>query len=181
MGLFGGDLIAPAPAPGPARLCWWREGQGWQYSGGAPPALQDPRSVPHSGVFCGKRTELRLGPHFGVPFLARSRLGGGARGTLRAQERPRGSATAFTGLISAAGRTLAGIKALQNLPAGPWAGISSAVWLRAPLRMGGPGWQELCPQQDSLPESVPKQAASWCREPGDDCESVKPGTVLSAK
>lgn len=107
--------------------------------GGAPPALQDPRSVPHSGVFCGKGTELRLGPHFGVPFLARYRLGGGARGTLRAQERHRGSATAFTGLISAAGWTLAGIMALQNLPAGPWAGISSAVWLRAPLRTGGTG------------------------------------------
>lgn len=143
--------------------------------GGAPPALQDPQSVPHSGVFCGKGTELRLGPHFGVPFLARYRLGGGARGTLRAQERHRGSATAFTGLISAAGWTLAGIMALLNLPAGPWAGISSAVWLRAPLRTGGAGWHEPCPQQDSLPGSVPKQAASWCREPGADCVSVNPG------
>lgn len=143
--------------------------------GGAPPALQDPRSVPHSGVFCGKGTELRLGPHFGVPFLARYRLGGGARGTLRAQERHRGSATAFTGLISAAGWTLAGIMALLNLPAGPWAGISSAVWLRAPLRTGGAGWHEPCPQQDLLPGSVPKQAASWCREPGADCVSVNPG------
>lgn len=143
--------------------------------GGAPPALQDPRSVPHSGVFCGKGTELRLGPHFGVPFLARYRLGGGARGTRRAQERHQGSATAFTGLNSAAGWTLAGIMALQNLPAGPWAGISSAVWLRAPLRTGGAGWHEPCPQQDLLPGSVPKQAASWCREPGADCVSVNPG------
>lgn len=159
-----------------------REGQ----AGGAllevaPPALQVPRSVPRSGVFCGKRTELSVGPRIGVLFLARSRLGDGVRGTLRAQERHRGSATAFTGLISAAGWTPAGIAALQNLPAGPWAGIAPAVWLRAPLGTGGAGWHEPCRHQDSLPESVPKQAASWCCEPGADRVSVEPGTVLSAK